>query len=175
MGRGGIAVCRGSIAVDPQQVLLKFDRADSGVYLQRTVEVGVVRARHIGEERRGPRAGVAAVRGQTIIDLQRVACGERNQYPLTPHLDEIGVVLNAIEALAVSNLILMQEDLVGTFQGWRNDEASTLVVEQWKDGRGRGLVGNAFQLRLLRRGSDDADDRNRLGSGTVSARGPVRA
>jgi hypothetical protein len=59
----------------------------------------------------------------------------------------------------------MQEDFVGAFESWRNDEASALVVEGGQNSRGSGFLLNALELRPLRSGPDDIDYRNRFGGG----------
>jgi hypothetical protein len=44
-------------------------------------------------------------------------------------LEQVVVVLDAAQAIAVSDLILADENFVGAFKRCGNDEASTLVVE----------------------------------------------
>jgi hypothetical protein len=169
MGGGRIAFRRGGVAVDPHQMLLEFDGADRGVYLQRRVKVGVVCPRHVGEELRGPGAGITAVYGQAIVYFQGAVRGQRDQHPLASHIEEVGVVLDAVEALAVGNFVLVQKDLVGAFEGWGDDETSALVVEHGKNGGGCGILCDAPQLGLFCCGADDADYGNGFGDGVGSA------
>ena len=129
--RGGVAFGGSGVAVDVDQVLLEFDRADGGVDLQRRVEVSVVGASQGGEKLRDPGAAVAPVCGKAFVDLQGVTGGERDQQALVAHVQKIFVVLDAVEAVAVGDLILMDENLVRALERRRNDEAATLVVESW--------------------------------------------
>jgi len=79
---------------------------------------------------RGPGTAVATVQGEALVDLQRVACGERDQEPFAAHVEQIFFALDAVEAVVVGHLVLVDEDLVGAPERWRNDEVAALVVER---------------------------------------------
>src|SRR5580704_13073426 len=102
------------------QVLLEFDSPDSGVNLQCSVKVRIVRTGQSGEKLRCPRAAVAPVCWEAFIDLQSVAVRQRNQQAFASHVVKVVVVLDAVEAVAVSYLVLMDENLVGTPERRRN-------------------------------------------------------
>ena len=151
------------------EVLLELDGADSGVDLQGRVEVLVVGAGKIGEELRGPGAAVAAVDGEAVVDVEGVADRETYEQLLIAHVEEVVVVLDAVQAVAVGHLILVDENLVGAFESGRHDEAATLVVERGQDDGGGGLVLDAFKLRLAGGWADDTDDGHGTSDGAMSA------
>jgi len=165
--RGGVAFGGRCIAVDVHKVLLELDGADGGVDLQGSVKVRVVGAGHRSEELRGPGTAVAAIYGEALVYLEGVAERESDKKPVVAHVQEVIVVLNAAEAVAVRDLILVDENLVGAFEGWRDDETAALVVERRKDDRCGGCLFDAVQLRPFGGGADDADDRDGRGCGLV--------
>jgi hypothetical protein len=117
-------------------MLLEFDGANGGVDLQGSMEVCVVGAGQRGEELRGPGTGVAAVAGKALVDLEGVAGGERDEEAFAAHGGKILVVLDAVEAVVIRYLVLVDENIVGTLEGRRNDEAAALVVQGGQDDRG---------------------------------------
>jgi hypothetical protein len=157
----GVTFGRRGVAVDVHQVLLELDGADRGVDLQIGVEVGVVRAGQRGEELRGPRAAIATVGWQTLVDFEGTADWNGNQKPLVTHVEEGVVVLDAVQAVVVSHKILVDEDLVGAFESRRNDETAPLVIERGQDDGGRGCIFDTLELRPFGSGADDADGGNR--------------
>ena len=54
---------------------------------------------------------------------------------------QIFVVLDAVEAVAVGDLVLADENLARSLERRGNDEAAALVVERGKDDRSRSLLG----------------------------------
>ncbi len=159
--RGGVAFGGSGVAVDVHQVLLEFDCADGGVDLQRRVKVSVVSASQSGEKLRDPGAAVASIYGKALVDLQGVTFGEGDQQPFAAHVQKIFVVPDAVEAVAVSYLVLMDEDFVRALERWRNDEAAALVVEAGQDDGGCGLLDTG-QLRPWGVALGDADYGNRF-------------
>ena len=147
MRRGGVAFGGRGVAVDVHQVLLEFDRADGGVDLQRGVKLSVMSAGHGGEKLRDPGAAVAAVCGKALVDLQDAAFGEGDQQPFVAHVEKIFVVLDAVEAVAVSDHILTDENLARALERRRNDEAAALVVEGGQDDGGCCGLFYAGQMR----------------------------
>src|SRR6202022_2625259 len=105
-----------------------------------------------------PRAAEAPVYGKALVDLQGVAVGERDQQPFAAHVEKIFIVPDAVEAIAVGYLILVDEDLVRASERWRNDEAAALVVEAGKGDWGCGGFLHAGQLRPWGVAPCDADD-----------------
>jgi hypothetical protein len=124
------------------EVLLELNGANGGVYLQGSMKVCVMGSREDGEELRGPGTCVAAVDGQALVYLEGAAGRERDEETLAAHGAEVFVVLDAVEAVAVSYLILVDENLVGTFEGRRNDEAAPLVVQGGQNDRSGGDLFN---------------------------------
>src|SRR6266851_4868626 len=159
--RGGVAFGGSGVAVDVHQVLLEFDCADGGVDLQRRVKVSVVSASQSGEKLRDPGAAVASIYGKALVDLQGVTFGEGDQQPFAAHVQKIFVVPDAVEAVAVSYLVLTDEDFVRALERWRNDEAAALVVEAGQDDGGCGLLDTG-QLRPWGVALGDADYGNRF-------------
>jgi hypothetical protein len=100
------------------------------------VKVSVVRTGQSGEKLRNPGTAVAPIGGKALVDLQTVTGGEGDQQPFVAHVQEIFVVLDAVEAVAVGYLILTDEDLMRALEWPRNDEASALVVEAGQDDGG---------------------------------------
>lgn len=145
--------------------MLKLDGADSGVDLDRGVEAGVVRAGQVVEELGGPGAAVAAVGREPLVDDEGGADRDGDQHVLLPHEVDVVVVLYAIKAFTVGNLILAEQDLVRAFERWRHDETSALVVERGKNCRSRGYFFDGGQLRVVLIGANDVDDRRWLGDG----------
>ncbi len=138
VGRGGVAFGGSGVAVGTEEAMLKLHSADGGVDLQRGVEAGVVRAGQIVEELSGPRTAVAAVGWEALVDDEGGADGNGDQHVLLPHEVNVVVVLDAIEAFAVGNLILAEQNLVRALERWGNDEAAALVVERGKNCRSGG-------------------------------------
>ena len=163
MGRGGFALSGGGVTVGAEEALLELDGADGGVDLEGGVELGVVRAGHGCKELGGPGAGVAAVCGKAVVDLQAGACRDGDEDPLFAHVEEVVVVADAVEALAVGDLVLADEDLVGAFECVRDDEVAALVVERGQDDGSGGGVFDALQLRSFGGGPDYADCLDWLG------------
>ena len=58
---------------------------------------------------------------------------------LAAEVEDVVVVLDAVEAVAVGDLVLVEEDLVRAFERARDDELAALVVERGQDDRGGGL------------------------------------
>ncbi len=160
--RGGVAFGGSGVAVDVHKMLLEFDRADGGVDLQRRVEVNVVGTGQGGEKLRNPGAAVAPVYGKALVDLQGVTGGEGDQQVFAAHVQKIFIVLDAVEAVAVSYPVLTDEDLVRALERRRNDEAAALVVEAGQDDGGCGGLLGAGQLRPWGVASGDADYGNRF-------------
>jgi hypothetical protein len=113
------------------------------------MEVRVVRAGHRGEELRGPGTAVAAVHGQTVIDLEGGARRERDQEAVPAHVEEIFVILDAVEAVAVGYKILVDEYVVRAFERWGDDETATLVVETGQDEGSCGCLFHTGRLWFL--------------------------
>ena len=67
-------------------------------------------ARELGEEVRGPGTRVAAVFRQAIVDAQGLAFGQGYELLFAAEVEQIGVVLNAGEAVVVGHLILVEQD-----------------------------------------------------------------
>jgi hypothetical protein len=126
------------------------------------MKAGVVRPGQCGEELRCPRTAVAAVGREAFIDLQSAVDGHGDEHLLAAHIHEIVVILDAIETVAVGDLVLTQEDFARAFEGWRNDEAATLVVESGQDDGGRGGFFYALQPRPFSCGAGEVDDGDRL-------------
>ena len=99
------------------------------------MEVCVVGAGQGGQKLRGPGTAVATVQGEALVDLQGVASGKRDQEPLAAHVEQIFVALDAVETVVVGHLVLVDEDLVGALERWRNDEVAALVVERGQNDR----------------------------------------
>lgn len=147
VGRGCVALSRGCVAVDVHEMLLEFDGADSGVDLQRCVEVGVVCAGDGSKEFCSPGAAVTTVQGKPLVDLQGVCGRKRDQETFAAQCEEVFIVLNAVEPVTLGYLVLMYEDVVGPSERWRHDEAAAPVVEGWQDDRGCDLVFDTSQVR----------------------------
>ncbi len=58
---------------------------------------------------------------------------------LAAEVEDVLVVLDAVEAFAVGDLVLMEEDLVRAFERAGDDELAAFVVERGQDDRGGGL------------------------------------
>jgi hypothetical protein len=144
--RGGVAFGGRGVAVDVHQALLEFDGADGGVDLQRRVKVSVVGAGQGGEKLRNPGSAVAPVYRKTFVDLQGVTFGKGDQQPFAAHLHKVFVVPDAVEAVAVSYLVLTDQDLARALERWRDDEAAALVIEAGQDDGGCGGLFYAGQL-----------------------------
>jgi hypothetical protein len=125
--------------------------------------MGVVGACQGGEKLRNPGAAVAPVGGKAIVDLQGVTGRERNQQTLAAHLQNIFVVPDAVEAVAVSYLVLTDQDLVRALERWRDDEAAALVVEAGQDDGGCGRLFHAGQLGPWGVAPRDTDYGSRFG------------
>ena len=139
VGRGGVAVGRCGVAVDAEKLLLELDGADGGVDLERRVEAGVVGAGQVGEKLGGPGAAVAAVYGEAVVDLQGCA-GRGGTTRLWRRRSRMSSSsLDAVEAFAVGDFVLMEEDLVRAFERAWDDELAALVIERRQDDRGGGL------------------------------------
>ena len=136
--RGGIAFCRSGVAVGTEQTLLELHGADGGVDLQRCVEAHVVGAGHGGEELCGPGTAVAAISGKALVDDEDVADGNGDEETMVAEVDDVIVVLDAVETVAVGDLVLAEQDLVRAFERRRHDETAALVVERgqqdWRGG-----------------------------------------
>lgn len=114
-------------------------------------------AREILEELGSPGPAEAAVLVEAIINVHASVYGEGNEGLLTAHLGNVVVVLNAVETFAVGDLILPDEDLMGSLERGGHDEAAALVIERGEDERrGRGLF-DRLKLRGAGSGADDAD------------------
>ena len=59
------------------------------------------------------------------------------------HVEQVIVILDATQAIMIGDQILVNENLVRAFEGWRDDETATLVVERRKDDGGGGRVFDA--------------------------------
>lgn len=162
VGGGGVAFGGGGIAVGAEEALLELDGADRGVDLEGSVEAHIVSAGQGGEELRGPRAAVTAVGGEAVVDDEDVAGGEGDEKLLGAELEDVGVVLDAVESVAVGDLVLTEEDLVGAFEGWRDDEAAALVVEGGKKDWGGGCLLDGGERGALGGGADQAEDADGL-------------
>lgn len=101
--RGDIPFGRGRISIDVYQVLLEFNRTDGRVDLQRSMEVGIVCAGQCSKKLRRPRATVATICGEPLIDLQSAIGRKIDEQMLAAHVDEVLIVLNATEPVMVSN------------------------------------------------------------------------
>jgi hypothetical protein len=84
---------------------------------------------------RRPRPAIAAIQGKALINLQGVIRGKCDQEPLAAHVQKIFVVLNTIETIAVGYLILVNENLMGALERWRNDETAAFVIKTGQDDR----------------------------------------
>jgi len=74
------------------------------------------------------------------------------------HAVKVDVVLDAGETVAVGDLVLVEQDLVGALERWRNDESAALVVEGGKqNGRG-GDLDRGCELRARRGAARDGYD-----------------
>ena len=67
---------------------------------------------------------------ETLVDLESSSVGDADQKALAAEVEEVFVVLDAVEAVAVGDLVLVEEDLVRTLERRRNDEAAALVIER---------------------------------------------
>lgn len=99
------------------------------------MEVSVVGTRQIGEELRSPGTAVAAIYGKAFVHIESAVNGERDEKPTVAHLQKISVIANAVETVAVSYEVLVDEDLVGAPKRRRNDETATLVIESGREDR----------------------------------------
>ena len=121
---------------------------------------GVVGACQVGEEVGGPGTGVTAVLGQTLVGLQTGDAGQGYERAVGAHAVEVGVVLDAGEAVLVGHQVLVHEDLVRAFEGCRDDEAAAAIDEGRQDLRGDDGLFDGGDARLLGCAADDADDRD---------------
>ena len=69
MRRSSVAFRRSRVAVDMHEMLLELHRTNSGVDLQRRVEVRVVGAGKRRKKLRGPRPAVATISREPLVDL----------------------------------------------------------------------------------------------------------
>jgi hypothetical protein len=80
---------------------------------------------------------------------------------LIAHFEEVVIILDPLQAVAVRDLVLVQKDLAGALKRRWNDEAAASVVEGREDDRGRSCLFHAVQLRSFGSWADDADDGDR--------------
>jgi hypothetical protein len=59
---------------------------------------------------------------------------------LVAHFEEVVIILDALQAVAVRDLVLVQKDLAGALKRRWNDEAAASVVEGGEDDRGRAWI-----------------------------------
>jgi hypothetical protein len=119
--RGGVAPGGRGVAVGVDEALLESDGADGGVDLEWRVEGGVVVAGEDAEEGGGPGAGEAAVFGETVVDAEGITFGQGYELILAAKVEQVGIVSDAVEAVMVGHLILVEENFVGAVERWRND------------------------------------------------------
>ena len=158
----GVAISGSGVAIDVYEMLLELNRANGRVDLQRRMKVSIVRSGERRKELGGPGAAVAAICRKALVDLQAVICGEGDEQPFAAHAQKIVVVLNAVEAVTVGYLILVDKNLVGAFEWRRNNEAAALVVQAGQDDWRRCSLFDAWQLRSLRGGPHNTNHRRRF-------------
>ena len=165
MGRGSISVGRRCVAVDVHQMLLKFDSADGGVDLQRAVEVGVVGAGQGDQELCRPGSAVSAVCRKTIVNLQAVVGRKGDEEPFAAQVQNVSIILDPVEAIAIGHLVLSDQNLVGTLEWRGNDETPALVVERGQNNGRRGDLLHAWKVRPFGSAPDDVHHWDGLGYG----------
>ncbi len=153
VGRGGVAFGGCGVAVGVEEALLELDGADGGVDLERGLEAGEVLAGEGVEEEGGPGAAEAAVGGEAVVDAEGVVGGDGDEDAGGAHVVEVGVVMDAFEAVAVGDEVLAEEDLMRAFEGRGYDEAAAPVVEGGEDGGvWRGVGGGRGGCRAFHEG-----------------------
>jgi hypothetical protein len=133
--RGGISLGRRCITVSKQQTLLELHGPNSRVHLQRSVEPSIVRAGQRCKEFPSPWTAVSPVARKPLVDKQRPASRNRNQQVLPSQIQNVLIVGDAIEPLAIGHHVLVDKDLVRTFERRRNDQTPAAVVKRWLDVR----------------------------------------
>jgi hypothetical protein len=93
------------------------------------MEMSVVGTRQIGEELRSPRTAEATIYGKAFVHLESATSREWDEKPVVAHLQEIAVIANAVETIAVSYEVLVNKNLVGAPKRRRNNKATTFVIE----------------------------------------------
>ena len=159
---GSVAVGGCGVAVGAEKLLLELDGADGRVYLERSVEATVVGARHGGEKLCSPGTAETAVVGEAVVDEEGAAGGDGDKQALAAEVEDVLVIPDAVEAFAVSDLVLVKEDLVRAFECARDDELAALVIERRQDDRGGGLFFDRRQRRRMGSGANYADHGNGL-------------
>ncbi len=166
VGRGGVAFGGGGIAVDAQEVVLKFDGANGGVDLERRVEAGVVSLGHGGEELRDPGAAEPAVKREALVDVESCAFGDGDELAGAALVEEIIVVEDAVEPVAVRHKVLVDEDFVRAVERGEDAAVGAVGGKLWEDEGVGGGFGDRLELGVIGRAADEANDADGL-----SARG----
>lgn len=163
VGGGGVALSRCGVAVDMEEVVLELDGADGGVDLERCMEAGVVGLRHGGEELGDPGAAEAAVGGEAVVDAEGDAFGDGDELAGAAFVEQVDVVEDAVEAVAVGHEVLVDEDFVRAEE--RGDDAAAGAVggQLWEDEGVGGGFGNGLELGVVGGAANDADDADGLG------------
>ena len=173
--RGGVAGGGCGVAVGADQALLDGESADGGVDLERGVEGGVVVAGQDGEEFRGPGSGEAAILGQVEVDVDGFVFGQGYELLCAAEVEQFGVVADAVAAVAVGHLILVEQDFVGAVERLGDDEVAAAVVEgrdpegRQEDGRGGFLLNGLERECSGDRGAEDAVHVGEGGGGGVGS------
>ncbi len=91
------------------KLLLDLDRSHRGIYLDRSVELLVVRLAQIIEELARPGTAIAAIGIKARIEAECGTGNDRNQILTGFQLLQFGVVLNAGQIHAINFVILQQQ------------------------------------------------------------------
>lgn len=162
---GGVAFGRSSVAIGAEQALLELYGTDGGVHLQRRLKARVVGTGKRRKKLCRPGPTVATVSRQTLVYYEGAIGGDGYEELLVAEVEDVIIVLDAVETIAVGNLVLTQQNLVGALQWAGDDEAATLVVERWQDDRCGGHLLHRGERRAIGCRSNDTDDTYRLGGG----------
>ena len=158
MGRGGVAFGGGGVAVDAQKVVLELDGADGGVDLERRVEAGVVGLRHGGEELRDPGTAEAAIERQAVVDAEGGAFRDGDELADATLVEEVVVVEDAVEAVAVGHEVLVDKDFVRAVERGEDAAVGAIVGQLRQEERVGGGFGDGLELRVIGGAADDIDD-----------------
>src|SRR5258708_565099 len=153
MRRGDVPFSRSRVAVDVNQMLLEFDRANGRVDLQRRMEVSVVSTGQRSQKLCSPRPAVTSVQGQPLINLQGVRSRKRDQETLAAHAQQIVITLNTIQAVTFGYHVLANQDVMRPSKRRRDDQTAALVVKTRQKDRTGCLLLHASQMRPLHNSS----------------------
>jgi hypothetical protein len=140
-----VAIGRCRVLIHQSQTPLIRYRPHRRVYLKRTMKPPIMHPGQVGKKLCRPRSAVAPVRWQPGVHPQGSGGRNRNQLLRAAQIEQIGIVLNALQAVFAGSRILPEQRIVGASQRWRkNKPPSGNRVDQ----RSRHRLGGMEVKRL---------------------------